>query len=453
VPEGKVLIVGAMKAGKSTLINGLIGEDVVLTGASHRTTLGPSKYGGGKLPTPWVRVTIVDSMSFEIKQMAKSLSSSIGYVERSSTRLDPGRHVCVGLLCINGAARKYEDIDGDLVVRFRDANLPIVIVITQAYNENAEQLERKVGNDPMFTGCSVVLVNSRVAKNRRGKVIEEAFGLDILAQQLERSVVQGRLQAKPNALKAIELLRTRISGYEKRVTLSKSKRLDDSNKRDILKSLLEDDQIWSEIQTAVNELTKHEDQLVLQIVEVRQKLDVIDISVKADAGGLIGQESAIWKLIRTIESFDHLIRSSCLKVWKSEHIARETIFNRTRITEIQGTISDLRQTFVQKKGGDPIPLDISWIPADHQKEQNDLQAIIDEMTKKIDDKRDICSKIDNLQLSIQVLQDEGDLLMKLQSLSRSLQSCLVVVEQTESRCDRALTKREQAFTKRADARL
>jgi hypothetical protein len=74
------------------------------------------------------------------------------------------------------------------------------------------------------------------------------------------------------------------------------------------------------------------------------------------------------------------------------------------------------------------------------------------MKKKMDDKRAICWKIDDLQLFTRVLQDEENLRMKLQNLNGSLQSVLVVVEQTEFRCDETWTKRENEFARRIAAR-
>jgi hypothetical protein len=303
------------------LINALLGQPVAKTGTGNRTTLGASKYGGGKIPG--VRVTLVDSMGIEMKETARSLAASIGYGERCSKRLDPSCHLCAGMVCINSRGGKYEDMEGDLVTFFRDSNIPVIVVLTQAWDQS-DSIEDQIKADPMFQDCPLVVVNSlpRTIRNRRTKVesVVEAFGLDELAAKLSECVSQGRTAAKPNALKQISSMRSKVISDESRIVSSINSRPMTQQHHVHLQSVLPQASahLGIAIASAVSHMENEEDKLVQQFAVARQQLDEIETAVLSDDGGIRAKESRINDLLRSIEMEEHQIRMMRLNVWKAE---------------------------------------------------------------------------------------------------------------------------------------
>jgi hypothetical protein len=96
---------------------------------------------------------------------------------------------------------QYQDIDLDIVNTFKQVNVPVLVVVTQAFRAGVLEFSEEIQAHPVFEGVPVICVNSEPAVNSQGMLIQESFGLTELATFLEIAVTSGRNLAKPNALR------------------------------------------------------------------------------------------------------------------------------------------------------------------------------------------------------------------------------------------------------------
>jgi predicted GTPase len=104
-------------------------------------------------------VRFKDSAGFEnlnIRQTLQLVQESIG---RDSASLDPDDQCYVGILCIAETGARIQDSDSEMVDLLRRLHIPVVIVLTKAYQDRREAEGFPVEVKRRFPQIRVVRVN------------------------------------------------------------------------------------------------------------------------------------------------------------------------------------------------------------------------------------------------------------------------------------------------------
>lgn len=204
-----VIIFGATGVGKSTLINTFFGSEKVKAGKGRPVTQHLEK-----IELPKNGVTLWDTKGIEsqdYKNTIEQLKNELKQSFDTGSELDDVPHL--GWLCMDASGGRIEDRDMELIRIIRDYNLPLVIVFTKVTaDEHEEFIDIAMQEIIAAFGSDMagrhVAVNSVEAK-RRGKVIEEVFGLDDLLDLSIKSIPEGHLSAR-NALKKSQNVRMKL---------------------------------------------------------------------------------------------------------------------------------------------------------------------------------------------------------------------------------------------------
>jgi len=167
-----------------------------------------------KIELPKNGVTLWDTKGIEsqdYKNTIEQLKNELKQSFDTGSELDDVPHL--GWLCMDASGGRIEDRDMELIRIIRDYNLPLVKVFTKVTaDEHEEFIDIAMQEIIAAFGSDMagrhVAVNSVEAK-RRGKVIEEVFGLDDLLDLSIKSIPEGHLRAR-NALKKSQNVRMKL---------------------------------------------------------------------------------------------------------------------------------------------------------------------------------------------------------------------------------------------------
>jgi hypothetical protein len=291
-----------MKAGKSCLINGLLGRDLAPSDRGNRTTVFRAKYH-----VPEAEVTFIDTMGVETNNPIGTLARSIAYVTHCHDRLVPARHVCAGILCISGTDGAYQDVDANILDEFRKANVPALIVLTRAVTDAVEDLRDKIEADPRFQGAQIVLVNSIQALGRRGQFISDPIGLEDLGWALKACVEDGRSRVKPNAIAAIQRRIADLSALQAAIVQDQRAWQDSNDLRDLLRRFRQSDMMSATLLRKMDGDAAGVDRVLSELIQtdlalLQQSLDGLFQKVRDDLPVQKADESNIIALLLHVEA-------------------------------------------------------------------------------------------------------------------------------------------------------
>lgn len=173
--RGRILLVGPTGAGKSTLVNAVLGEGTAPAGAGAPVTEGTTWYGEGS-PLP---VALGDTRGLE----AAESEAQVANFSASLEALPPGRRPHLVWLVINaegGRAFAGTGTLAGLASSLEAAGIPALVVLTHAEPGSEGHARLRARIVETMPGAPVVAVNSRALLGEDGAVLLPAHGVEAL---------------------------------------------------------------------------------------------------------------------------------------------------------------------------------------------------------------------------------------------------------------------------------
>jgi GTP-binding protein EngB required for normal cell division len=404
VPAGKVLVCGRMKAGKSCLINGLLGRYLAPSDRGNRTTVFRAKYR-----IPEAEVIFIDAIGVETNDAIGTLARSIPYVKHCHDRLVPARHVCAGILCITATESAYQDVDADIFDEFRKANVPALIVLTRAYTADAADLKDKIEADPRFQGAQIEVVNSIRAVGWRGTVLSDPIGLEELGIALKACVEEGRGRVKPNAIAVIQRRFADLSALQAAIVQDRRAWQDSNDLRDLLRRFRQSDKRFATLLRIMDGDAAGVDRLLFVLIQtdlafLQQSLDDLFQRVSDELPVQKSDESDIIGRLRQVEVNQQERRRYQLAVWTNEQRIRQQILEKTSMDEITDWL-DFNTRFQAVKPAPPESIALGNLPDDVAAEKAQLDELVTKM-KQIQDEN--VQLIAHLTYTVEAIQKDWE---------------------------------------------
>ena len=192
---------GKTGAGKSTLINSVIGEDLVPTGVGGQVTQKNKIYTKTKMLKDSLQSTerlwainLYDTVGLEIDSSItqRTLQEIRGYIERTQ-RCSDEDDVNLVWFCVNRLSSRFESYEIDLIRSMvSEHEIPFVVVVTQCFSSEQGVLEQQIKEE--FPEFPMVNVLAKDYQTRIGTC--HAFGV----QELVRKSISSYNQLKINVL-------------------------------------------------------------------------------------------------------------------------------------------------------------------------------------------------------------------------------------------------------------
>jgi len=132
-----IIVAGKAGVGKSTLINAVFKDNLAETGVGRPITKGVREVSKEGVP-----VRIIDTQGFEIGGQAQDTIQAVqNEIRRRNEDKDPNRHIHVAWLCVLEGSRRIEKAEEDFVKMLTDNRIPVIVVITQAVNDQGFRRE------------------------------------------------------------------------------------------------------------------------------------------------------------------------------------------------------------------------------------------------------------------------------------------------------------------------
>ena len=183
-----MMVIGKTGVGKSTLINGMFGEDLAPTGTGFPVTLDISSYSKNNYP-----FVIMDWPGFEldgengIDRQFDSIKKIISYGVKSKR---PHNMIHCIIYCISGTGHRFEDAEIHFIKKLLEetgkTKIPVICVITQALlKKDTEELIESIEVEGLpFADIVPVLVQDVDL----GDYVKKAYGLDRLAASIGKLI-------------------------------------------------------------------------------------------------------------------------------------------------------------------------------------------------------------------------------------------------------------------------
>ena len=184
--KANLVVMGKTGAGKSTLINSLLGENVAEAGLGKAITQENQQYSKrivaiDGLP---IDISVYDTVGLEIDNAItrKTISKIEKHIEEVETQYTYDEVTCVWF-CVNWKCNRFEKYELELIEQLSvEKCIPFVIVITQCIDNDVGELELSIKE--LLPEMPVVRVLAEDYTNRAGTF--KAYGVqELLAVTLE----------------------------------------------------------------------------------------------------------------------------------------------------------------------------------------------------------------------------------------------------------------------------
>ncbi|WP_219025130.1 GTPase [Helicobacter pylori] len=187
-PIMNILLMGAIGVGKSSLINGLFGQEVAKAGVGKSLTQHLEKYvDEEKCLILW------DTKGIEAKDYQNTMESLKKEMEDSFKTLDEKRAIDVAYLCVKETSSRVEEREKALLSFAKEWNIPTIVIFTNTQEKAGDafvkESQRVVDEEWGFKGFirAYVRVNS-VAFSLRGMEVP-IEGLKELVDETKKCLI------------------------------------------------------------------------------------------------------------------------------------------------------------------------------------------------------------------------------------------------------------------------
>lgn len=183
-----IVIMGKTGAGKSTLINAILEEDLAPTGSGQAVTKENKVYSKGMLLSIGdadnhsglygmigKKLNLYDTVGLEIDtNITRNTLEIINKIIKKTQENEKENDMTLVWFCVNSRSSRLEAYELELIRELSiEYEIPFVIVMTQCYTREKGELEKQIEND--LPEISVMRVLSKDYKTRGGSVT--AFGI------------------------------------------------------------------------------------------------------------------------------------------------------------------------------------------------------------------------------------------------------------------------------------
>ena len=183
-----LMVIGKTGTGKSTLINGMFGEDLAQTGTGFPVTMEVGSYSKNNYPfiiMDWPGFELDGDNSIDVQFSEIKKVISLG----NKTKKPQNMIHCI-LYCVSATGHRFEDAEinfiKNLLAETGKNKIPVILVITQAFLKK-DTLELKESIDELdlpFADIVPVLVHDVDLED----YVKKAYGLDRLAASIGRVI-------------------------------------------------------------------------------------------------------------------------------------------------------------------------------------------------------------------------------------------------------------------------
>lgn len=186
-----IIVMGKTGAGKSTLINAVLEENVAPTGTGQAVTRKNEVYSKKlMLPTKKIndsqyglvscRLNMYDTVGLEIDSSIteKTLTEIKQHIKNTKEKLSQD-DIHLVWFCVNNRSSRFESYELELIKKLSiDYEIPFVIVLTQCFSDEESELEEQIRKN--LTEVSRKRVLAKEFSTRGGKV--SAYGINELLE-------------------------------------------------------------------------------------------------------------------------------------------------------------------------------------------------------------------------------------------------------------------------------
>ncbi|GHP26786.1 hypothetical protein VN0211_06300 [Helicobacter pylori] len=217
-PIMNILLMGATGVGKSSLINGLFGQEVAKAGVGKSLTQHLEKYVDEEKG-----LILWDTKGIEAKDYQNTMESLKKEMEDSFKTLDEKRAIDVAYLCVKETSSRVEEREKELLNLTKEWNIPTIVIFTNTQEKAGDTFVKeaqKIINEELGFGGFVrayVRVNS-VAFSFRGMEVP-IEGLKELVDETKKCLID----AKKNKEKHFLLIQKANIQVRKQAMIDESK--------------------------------------------------------------------------------------------------------------------------------------------------------------------------------------------------------------------------------------
>lgn len=154
--EVNIIVMGKTGAGKSTLINSYLGEDIAPTGVGQAVTKENKVYEfiDGKHKA---KIRLLDTVGLELD--CKITQNTINNIEKHIKEIGNNEDdITLVWFCVNQNSSRFENYEISLIRSLAvEKAIPFLIVLTQSYDDRQGELENQIRRDLKEVTCIRVL--------------------------------------------------------------------------------------------------------------------------------------------------------------------------------------------------------------------------------------------------------------------------------------------------------